>query len=87
MFGNKGMNTTKIDRTIANIMIKKGQFEVEDNGKIVAYTTWIVVDDSSTEVAFIGESKSDKNTIEFRNHIATVIAKYRRKGKVVNPFA
>ena len=68
---------------MANMIIKKGKFETENKGTVIGYTTWINVDDESTEVVLVGKSKSDKNIIEFRDAIAKVIAKYRRRGKVV----
>ena len=76
-----------MDKTVANIMIKKGHFEIEDNGTIATYMTYVMVDDESTEVVFCGESKSTVNMVQFRDHIADIVAKYRRRGKIVNPYS
>jgi hypothetical protein len=78
--------TTKMDRTIANIMINKDHFEIEDNGTLTTYTTWVIVDDESTQVMFMGVSKNETNMIQFRDTIAETVAKYRIRGKVVNPY-
>ena len=83
---NRDMKPTKSDKTIANIIIKKHNYEVEEQGPITAYTTWVLVDDESTEVTFIAETNSKTSAVEFRDQIAEVVAKYRVRGKVVNPF-
>ena len=83
---NRDMKPTKIDKTIANIIIKKHNYEAETTGPITAYTTWVVVEDESTTVGFIAETDSKTSFVEFRDCIAEVVAKYRVRGKVVNPF-
>ena len=83
---NRDMKTTKMDRTIANIIINKHNYEVVEKYPVAQYTTWVIAEDESTEVVFVGEIESKVNAVEFRDSIAEVVAKYRARGKVVNPF-
>lgn len=76
-----------MDKTIAQIIIKKGQYETETTGPVTQYTTWVIAEDESTEIAFIGETNSKINAVQFRDAIAEVVAKYRKQGKVVNPYS
>ena len=78
--------TTKMDRTIANIFIKKGYYETEISHPVIQYTSWVISENESTEVVFVGEINSEINTVEFRNAIAETIADFRTRGIIVNPY-
>ena len=72
---------------MANMIIKKGKFAIESNGKLDQMWTNITVEDEVTQAAFLVESKKEGKMNEFRDTIAQYIANYRGKGKTVNPFA
>lgn len=72
---------------MANMIIKKGKFAIENNGKIDQMWANIVTEDEVTQVCFIVETKKEDKMNAFRDQLAQYIADYRSKGKIVNPFA
>ena len=71
---------------MANMIIKKGKFAINSNGKIDEMWANVVVEDEVTQVVFLVESEKEGKMNAFRDTLAQYIANYRSKGKTVNPF-